>query len=740
MGSTKQVLYILVLIFTFSAASEYFVSLDGDDRNMGTLDKPWGHIQRALMELKPGDVLTLRGGSYSEEVTVSGLQGSPGNPITFRAYAGESVVLNGTARITGSWEKYKGSIYRKSVDKDVWQLFVDDEMQVNARWPNAFWNDFSVFDSNYWGFSDKNSTFDKDSVSGVMVDNGTQNLAGSGLNATGAIGILNIGSWLTWAGHVDSHTPGQSSFKYHLDESPFSVSFHAPKCRYFLEDKLEFLDAPTEWFYDKSSKMLYLWTESGNSPEEHTVTSKVSTYAITVTNSSSWLVFSGLKFFGTTIYAKGQTIKEDVHDIKLDSLHFTYPSYSKRMLGSTAVPNTTTIYFTGDLTKQAGNFTIFNCTWEYADGQTISYRGADGVIQNNLFHHNDFTCVGDGNLFASYGARDQFIRNVIHSNGPSTGFRPGIASQKDRAMGMHIAALVRLNVFYDLKTLQNDGSHVQVQAPGQNGIIIEYNWSFSTAKRGLRFDCVDHNVTRAICGENGTMRYNVIWNTSGMSIKGDEHTIQNNLIYDTFYSYSDLYLRASPGSDDAYKGENEKTSTTSNMLQSGACSARSETTCKYPVPGQYTNNEVGSVREHLRDPDNFDFRPNSKSDLLSKGIGPYGKEITNGTYWIPGRQDWSASTPIPPNGTIMAKCDLDLMWLAGYMADAHHVYFGSSKTAVSEANTSSDAFLGKFSMPVNVAAPKVGLTSGVEYFWRVDAVTGATTVHAGAVWTFKCSG
>ena len=45
-----------------------------------------------------------------------------------------------------------------------------------------------------------------------------------------------------------------------------------------------------------------------------------------------------------------------------------------------------------------GNFSVFNCTREYADGQTMSYRGADGVFENNLWHHNDFTCVGNGFL------------------------------------------------------------------------------------------------------------------------------------------------------------------------------------------------------------------------------------------------------------------------------------------------------------------------------------------------------
>ena len=55
-----------------------------------------------------------------------------------------------------------------------------------------------------------------------------QGLAKSGLNATGAIAILNIGSWLTWAGAVDKHNTGEDSFAFAL-EKPLTggVKFHS---------------------------------------------------------------------------------------------------------------------------------------------------------------------------------------------------------------------------------------------------------------------------------------------------------------------------------------------------------------------------------------------------------------------------------------------------------------------------------------------------------------------------------
>ena len=124
------------------------MSVDGNDNNPGTLVKPWRHVQKAVAELTPGDVCTIRGGVYNEEVTISGLRGTKENPITFRSYPGEIVTFDGTctAPITSSWEKYKDDIYVTTLEEDIWQLFVDGEMQINARWPNTFWYDYSVFD------------------------------------------------------------------------------------------------------------------------------------------------------------------------------------------------------------------------------------------------------------------------------------------------------------------------------------------------------------------------------------------------------------------------------------------------------------------------------------------------------------------------------------------------------------------------------------------------------------------
>ena len=740
-----QLLFLSVSIR--ASATEYFVSINGEDHNPGTLEKPWRHVQKAVTSLTPGDTCTIRGGVYSEEVTITELQGTKENPITFRSYPGETVTFDCTIPIINSWEKYKDHIFVTTLKEDIWQLFVDGEMQINARWPNAFWYDFSVFDYTRWGFADAKSTFDPPTGTGVIVDNGTQGLAKSGLNVTGAIAILNIGSWLTWAAFVDQHNSGESNFSFNLHQklnSPY-IDFHGQNSRYFLEDKLEFLDAPTEWFYDKNTKKLYLWTRNSDQPGIHDIRGKVSTYAFTIKNNSTWIVLSNLDFFATTVFISGDDKRSDVSNIRLESLHFSYPSYSKRMLGSLAIPNMTTIYYNGLLTKYAGNFSVFNCTWEYADGQTFRYRGADGWFENNLWHHNDFTCVGNGMLFHSEGVRDNFIRNTVHSNGPCEGFCPGEGTGEDRKLGLPIGATVQLNLFYDLKYLQNDGSHVQTGIYSQNGTILEYNWSYDTMKFGLRFDRIMEK--NASWGYNGTVRYNVVWGTRGIMIKGDDHHVENNLSFDNGLPY-DLGLLGYPGKGST--GENMHTVTSDNILQHGACPDYREENCTYTqLPGNFTNNVVGDVRRFLRDPENLDFRPMKNTEILAEGIGPYGKESvfpgfcgddssSSSVYWIPGRQQLLASMPIPPNGTTTAKCDADLMWLAGYGAQAHTVYFDANMTTVATADSTSPALICKLKTPANVVGLSKLLKSGTRYYWRVDSSKDAEVESKGHVWQFEC--
>jgi hypothetical protein len=75
--------------------STYYASNAGSDINPGTLLKPWKTIKKAFRMLHRGDTLMLRGGTYIEKVSVTGIQGTSDAWITVKPYNSEKVIING---------------------------------------------------------------------------------------------------------------------------------------------------------------------------------------------------------------------------------------------------------------------------------------------------------------------------------------------------------------------------------------------------------------------------------------------------------------------------------------------------------------------------------------------------------------------------------------------------------------------------------------------------------------------
>jgi hypothetical protein len=77
--------------------SEYYVSNSGNDNNQGaTIDQPFRTIAKGVGELKPGDILYLRGGVYVEPVDIANKHGTPTAYIVIRSYEGEHAYIDGS--------------------------------------------------------------------------------------------------------------------------------------------------------------------------------------------------------------------------------------------------------------------------------------------------------------------------------------------------------------------------------------------------------------------------------------------------------------------------------------------------------------------------------------------------------------------------------------------------------------------------------------------------------------------
>ena len=98
----------------------------------------------------PGDECRLHTGVYevgAERCIVQGLRGTSSQPIIIASAGDGPVVIDGTVAIAGPWSREEDGLFTAAAPEgqDILQLFVDDQLQVLARYPNALWSDKSMF-------------------------------------------------------------------------------------------------------------------------------------------------------------------------------------------------------------------------------------------------------------------------------------------------------------------------------------------------------------------------------------------------------------------------------------------------------------------------------------------------------------------------------------------------------------------------------------------------------------------
>ncbi|HTR40405.1 MAG TPA: hypothetical protein VMH87_02155 [Pseudomonadales bacterium] len=228
--------FLQVLAFGFLAmnagASDYYLSAQGNDANDGMSGSAaWKSIEKVnSTKLLPGDrIFFHRGDVFSGELRM-GNSGEQGRSIEIGAYgSGAKPVLSGAVPVT-SWNLYSNGIYVARQPEAVSAVYLNDSLQCLARYPRTGFNTIK--------HGDKTSLVDAQGLP-------------PGLDLTGATVRIRAVDWQYEVMKVASQNSNSITFtgkmKYQCN----------PGFGYFLDNKLDFLDSPGEWFYDSSSKSLY---------------------------------------------------------------------------------------------------------------------------------------------------------------------------------------------------------------------------------------------------------------------------------------------------------------------------------------------------------------------------------------------------------------------------------------------------------------------------------------------------
>ena len=88
---------------------------------------------------------------YCAQVVVNGLRGSREEPFVIRGYEEELPILDGSVPIQPQeWDFDETTgICSAQLDEEtiIFALLLDDQLLTPARWPNALWEDKTVFNN-----------------------------------------------------------------------------------------------------------------------------------------------------------------------------------------------------------------------------------------------------------------------------------------------------------------------------------------------------------------------------------------------------------------------------------------------------------------------------------------------------------------------------------------------------------------------------------------------------------------
>ncbi|MBT3374090.1 MAG: hypothetical protein HN742_16560 [Lentisphaerae bacterium] len=736
-----------------------------------------------LSALKPGDTIRLPSGRYPHPIVLDGLKGTKGKPI--RIVAEPGAVLDGTRLITTPWRLWREGIWRTQIEDDIWQLFVGEQLVHVARWPDASFEDGSLWRmtqcmrSADGGYNKRKEAFFGRCEEGLIYDapfkshtgkagfhegdsryevtGEQQSLAESGKDFTGAVAVLNIGHWLTWARRITEHSPGTDHFRHETGKEQTSLQ------RFFAWYVLGLaaLDRPNEWWFDATNKTAYYMPPPGQDPNTMELRGRTQDFAIDLQNCAH-LTFEGLDIFGAGFWIR------DCEGISFENCRFRFSATNKWVLGEfkwfaffNPVANANKM----PVVRGGKGNRFANCQFAFCNAPL--YFGSEGtVVENCLFHDIEWDLNSNGASGAVVIGKDcVFRRNTVWRTGNSEGIR-----------ALDSGARIELCRAFDMGNLQHDGAAINVGTRNQIRAVVTRNWAHDANRQGIRFDYHGTNILREdgqIHGD-GVYTRNVTWNTQPSQVKGDRHLILNNTVVNV-NSYPDpekeLMNMSVQGFKSMHEIEGNANSLTRNNLanlshrswnlkprggQKGWWTRKDgyKQPGPYVIPGVCDHNmrEPGAAYTYLRDPQNLDLRPKGESPLVDGGQSVAAAEVRSpvarfedltflGTapdigayehgdkrYWIPGCQLPQASTPVPPDGAVGVKQDADLMFLEAYQCTYHRVWFGTDAKAMTLiADLEDDT--------TNIVTPPK-LRPGITYCWRVDAARGGET-EPGQVWRFR---
>ncbi|MBK1880064.1 carbohydrate-binding domain-containing protein [Pelagicoccus mobilis] len=477
----------------FAKGENFYVSLQGDDANSGSLESPFRTIGKAASVMSSGDVCLIRGGTYRERVVV------PTDDLTFQRYQNEQVVVSGADLVT-NWSQYSGEIYRAPLSWDgheFTQVFFEGKHQQIARYPdNATGEMMSVeVESGYMSCTTYNETGDTRRVTFADMADFPDNHWQGGLyrGITGRIRSNTMGDILSSSGKDLTCTPLTNEWINGNDE----WFMGGGAAGYILH--LNALSREGEWWHEDG--YLYFWQPGGGSPDGASVEAQVREEAFVI-NGRSGVVLDGIEVNAATLTLQNS---DDCRLLNC-SFEFVQP-YIKTSGYSSNYGSVGGVYIEGDRNE------IDSCYFAHSWGHLLYINSGSGNrVTNSVFKDNGWYSIFSSSIHNRSAAETVIEYNTFGATG-----RFHIRTDANEKI------TIRYNDFYDCMKMGQDAGSIESVGKDLKDSIIAYNTLHDSSTLRLLNAGFNKQYVVAFYIEdtsNYTAHHNVAWNFNNDKVPG----------------------------------------------------------------------------------------------------------------------------------------------------------------------------------------------------------------------------
>lgn len=504
----------LLSIHTVNAAEPviYYVSPNGSDSNPGTIDAPFKTITKArdivrtINSNMTGDIYVyLRGGTYNITDTITfGPQdsGTNGYRIYYKAYPGETPVLNGATKVTG-WTRHSDNIYKAKLNRStkLRNLYVNDarasmtSKRVTARGGHGTYSVTAGQAPWAWTSGSKSD--------GVRYD------LSEVPEITRNKDDLEIVNGTTWNENIvcTRDVITANGYRVLLLQQPYGSIAQTPgwgaaftaSGTHTIYNAFEFLNYPGQFYFDKTEKTLYYYIRPGENMETADVWAPVVEKLIEIAGTSTSnrvknITFQGITFAHTDynlVDVGGSRGKSTCQASQAfiafynDNWHNTKYDLVDTLPGMINLRNCDSIDFIENVVKHSGADGI-SMVNDVINSKLIGNYITDITSSGITVGHPQHVYIGDGGNRAKYPSG---VEGVCKNNTISN------------------------NVLYDISMVPGFGGCAAITAYFVDSLEITYNHVQKTAYNGIHLGWGWCNFTDSTTCKNNTINNNRVIDT-----------------------------------------------------------------------------------------------------------------------------------------------------------------------------------------------------------------------------------